>query len=96
VFVDLLTKSRGHKTAMAFNVCEPLLRGSSPDAPVPPVLQNYSVTVPVPAANQGADNAADHYQGRQVKAFVTEIKKKRMGMRQKFEDSGWTGVRRVV
>jgi integrase len=67
------------KTAIASNVCEPLLEGSSTDSPVSPALQNNSVTVSVPAANKAADKAADNYRIKQVKAVVTEIKKKRKG-----------------
>ena len=67
------------KTAITSNVCEPLLKGSAADSPVSPALQNNSVTATAPAANKGADKAADNYRIKQVKAVVTEIKKKRKG-----------------
>jgi len=47
--------------------------------PVSPALQNNSVAVSVPAANKVADKGADNYRIKQVKAVVTEIKKKRKG-----------------
>jgi integrase len=67
------------KTAIASNEIEPLLEGSASDSPVSPALQNNSVSVATPAANTGADKAADNYRIKQVKAIVTEIKKKRKG-----------------
>ena len=67
------------KTAIVSNVCEPLPKGSSGDLPVSPALQNSSFTVSAPVANKGADKAADNYRIKQVKAVVTEIKKKRKG-----------------
>jgi hypothetical protein len=67
------------KTAIAPNEIEPLLKGSASDSPVSTALQNNSVTVSTPAANKVADKAADNYRIKQVKAVVTEIKKKRKG-----------------
>jgi integrase len=67
------------KTAIASNVCEPLLEGSAADSPVSPALQNNSVAAAVIAPSTVADKAADNYRIKQVKAVVTEIKKKRKG-----------------
>jgi hypothetical protein len=60
---------------MASNGCEPLLEHCSSDTPGTLPLQFNSVTVPVPAANQGAARAADNYQIKQVKAVATGIRK---------------------
>ena len=75
------------KTAIASNEIEPLLKGSSTVSPASSALQNNSVVVSAPAANKGADKAADNYRIKQVKAVVTEIKKKRNG---KPEITLWT------
>lgn len=67
------------KTAIASNEIEPLLKGSSAYSIVSPARRNNSVTAAAPAVNKGADKAADNYRVKQVKAVVTEIKKKRKG-----------------
>src|ERR1039457_7488445 len=56
------------KTAIAPNEIEPLLKGSPTVSTIPPVSA-------APAANKGTDNLRI----KQVKAVVTEIKKKRKG-----------------
>jgi integrase len=67
-------------TAIALSEIEPLPKGSASASasPFPPAIPIQSVTV-APAANKVADKPADNYRIKQVKAVVTEIKKKRKG-----------------
>ena len=66
------------KTAISSNEIEPLPQGSS----IPDSSTKSPLAVPLtaaPAADKVADKAADNYRIKQVKAVVTEIKKKRKG-----------------